>query len=52
MIILDLDVQIVTSDHESIQQYFDLVHPVLTGSQDHLGMPGNHQIDMPFKMAT
>ena len=33
------------------QGYFDLMHPVPTGSQDHLGMPRNHQIDMPFKMA-
>ena len=40
-----------SSDHESIQGHFDLVHPVPTGSQEHLGMPGNHQIDMPFKMA-
>ena len=24
--------------------------PVPTGSQEYLGMTGNHQIDMPFKM--
>ena len=40
-----------TSGNESIQGHFDLVHAVATGSQDHLVMPTNHQIDMPFKMA-
>ena len=39
------------SDCESIQGHFDIMPPVPTGSQDHLGMPRNHQIDMPFEMA-
>ena len=39
-----------TSDCESILGHFDLMHPVPTGSHDHLSMPRNHQIDMPFEM--
>ena len=39
------------SDCESIQVHFDLVDPVPIGSQDHLGMPWIHHIDMPSKMA-
>ena len=42
----------LTSDHESIQGHFALMHPAPTGSQDNLGMPRNHQIDMPFKIGT
>ena len=40
-----------SSDHESIQGHFDLVNPVPTGSQDHLGMPRSHNIAMQSKMA-
>ena len=40
----------LSSDRESIKGHFDLMHPVPTGSQDHLGMPRSHHIDMPFKM--
>ena len=40
-----------TSDYESILGHFDLMHPVPTGSQDHLGMQRSQQIAMPFKMA-
>ena len=40
-----------TSDRESIQAHFDLVHPVPIGSQDYLGMLRCHHIAMPSKMA-
>ena len=41
----------LSSDRESIQGHFDLMHPVPTGSQDHLGMPRSHHIAMLSKMA-
>ena len=40
-----------SSDCESIQGHFDLMHPVPTGSQDHLAMLRRHHIAMPSKMA-
>ena len=43
----DHDLLIVNQSRDT----FDHMHPVPTGSQDHLGMPRSHHIVMPSKMA-